>query len=108
MSKTIIITTPKTQGTESFSDTAIVGGPRQRTGYSGWLWGGRSGDQIHTGTKFSGPVQKVPETHPTPNTMGTGPFPGINLLGLGIKHQPPTRAEFKGSVLLYSPILVPI
>jgi len=40
------------------------------------------------GARFSAPVQTGPGAHPTPFTMGTGPFPGIKQPGRGIDHPP--------------------
>jgi hypothetical protein len=42
------------------------------TGYSGLLRGGRSGDRVPVGAKFSAPVHIDPGVHPASSTLGTG------------------------------------
>jgi len=53
------------------------------------------------GARFSTPVQISPGAHPASYTMGTGFFPGVNRLGHGVDHPPPSSAEVKERVKLY-------
>jgi hypothetical protein len=50
---------------------------------------------------FSAPVQTDPGTHPTSNTMVTGPSSGVKRPGRGVDHPPPSSAEGKDGVELY-------
>jgi hypothetical protein len=53
------------------------------------------------GGGFSATVQTGPGAHPDSYKMGTGSFPGVNWLGRGVDHPPPSRAEVKERVELY-------
>jgi hypothetical protein len=58
--------------------------------YSDWLRAGRSGDRISVGERFFTRVQTGLGAHPASCTMGTGPFQGVNRLGRGADHPPPS------------------
>ena len=68
-------------------------------------WAGQSGDRIPVEARFSAPVQTGAGAHPASYTMGTGSFPGVNWLGRGVDHGPPSSAKVKEKVELciYSP-----
>jgi hypothetical protein len=51
--------------------------------------------------RFSAPVQTGPGAHPASYTIGTGYFLGVNRLGRGVDHPPPTSAGVKERVELY-------
>jgi len=53
------------------------------------------------GARFSAPVQTSPVAHPAFYTVGTGSFPGVKRLGLGVDHPPPSSIEVKERVELY-------
>jgi len=55
--------------------------------------------------RLSAPIRTDPGAHPTPYTMGTGPFPGAKWPGLGVDYPPPSSAEVKERVelCLFSP-----
>jgi hypothetical protein len=57
------------------------------TRYRHWLWGGRSGDRIPLGARFSAPVQTDPGAHSASCTMSTGSFPGVKS-GRGVTLTP--------------------
>jgi len=46
-------------------------------------------------------MQTSSEAHPASYKMGTGYFPGVNRLGRGVDHPPPSSAEVKERVELY-------
>jgi len=52
--------------------------------------------------RFSSPVQTGPVAHPASYTMGTGSFPEVKRLGRSVDHSPPSSAEVKERVELYS------
>jgi len=53
------------------------------------------------GAKFSDPVQTYPGAHHASYMMGTGSFPGVERLGHGVGHPPPSSAEVNERVELY-------
>jgi hypothetical protein len=57
------------------------------------LRGGRSGDRIPMGSRFSAPVQNGPGAQPAYCTMGTGSFPGVERPGRGVDH-PRLKKEY--------------
>ena len=67
---------------------------RQLSRYSDWLRGGRSGDRIPVGARFSAPVQTGPGAHPASCTMSTGSFRWVN--------------SGRGVTLTPHPLLVPL
>jgi len=50
---------------------------------------------------FYAPFQTGPEAHPTPRTIGTGSFLGVNWSCIGVGHKPLSNAEVKERVELY-------
>jgi len=61
----------------------------------------RYGYRIPVGARFSAPVQTGPRAYSASYTMGTGSFPGVKRLGLGVDHPLPSSAEVKERVELY-------
>jgi hypothetical protein len=60
------------------------------------------------GAGFSAPVQTGRGAHPASFTMGTGSLSGVKWPGRGVDHPPPSSAEVKERVELYStPLLDP-
>jgi DNA-binding transcriptional LysR family regulator len=59
----------------------------QRSRYSDWLRGERSGDRIPVWTRFSAPVQTGPGAHPASCAMGTGSFQRVKS-GRGVTLAP--------------------
>jgi len=55
------------------------------------------------GVKFCVLGQTGPGAHPTSCTVGTGSFLGVKWPGHGVDHPPPSSAEVKGRVELYTP-----
>ena len=55
---------------------------------------GRSVDRIPVGARFSASVQTGPGFYPAYYTMGTGYFPGVKRLGLGVDHPPHLAPRF--------------
>ena len=53
------------------------------------------------GLRFSAPVQTGPGAHTASYTRGTGSFPGVRRLELGVEHPPSFSAEVKDRVELY-------
>jgi hypothetical protein len=53
------------------------------------------------GARFTAPVQLGPGAHPAFYAMGTGYFPGVERLGRGVDHPPPSSADVKERVQLY-------
>jgi hypothetical protein len=75
---------------------------------SGWLsWyfdslrGGRSGDQIPIGARFSAAVQTDPGAHPASYAMDTGFSPVAKQPGCSVGHPQASSAEVKERVELY-------
>jgi hypothetical protein len=58
------------------------------------------GIESQWGARFTAPVQTGPWAYPASYTMGTF-FPGVNRLGRGVDHPPPSSAEVKERVELY-------
>jgi hypothetical protein len=54
------------------------------------------------GARFSAAVQTDPGVHPASYTMCTGSLPGVKRLKRGVDHLPPSRAEVKERVNVYS------
>jgi len=54
-----------------------------------------------SGARFSRPVRTGPEAHPAFYTVDTGSFLGVEWLGHGVYHPPPSSAEVKERVELY-------
>jgi hypothetical protein len=54
------------------------------------------------GARFFLPVQTGPGALSSSCTVGTGPFPGVKRPRRGADHPPPSSAEVKGRVELYS------
>ena len=65
------------------------------------LRGGRSGDRIPVGARFSALFQTGPGAHPASYTMCTGSFPGVKRPGRGVHHPHSSIAEVKERVQLY-------
>ena len=64
---------------------------------TGWtVQGSNSG-----GASISAPFQTGSGVHTTPNTMGTGSFPGVKRPGRGVDHPTPSGVEVEGRVELY-------
>jgi len=59
------------------------------------------GIESRVGARFSATVQTGPRAHPTSYTMGTGSVPGVERLGSGVDHPPPSSAEVREKVELY-------
>jgi hypothetical protein len=59
------------------------------------LLGGRSGDQIPVGARYSAPFQIYPGAHPLSYTKGTGTFQEVKQLGRGVDRSSPSSAEVK-------------
>jgi hypothetical protein len=70
--------------------------------HSDLLWAARSRDRIPLGGTFSAPIQTGPGSQPAINTMGTESFPGVKWPGRGVDHPPPSSAEVKGRLKLYT------
>ena len=62
-------------------------GPGSTVGIATVLRGGRFGDLIPMGARFSVPVQTSPGAHPASCAMGTGSFPGVKS-GRGVTLTP--------------------
>ena len=62
------------------------------------LLGGRSGDRILVGARFSAPLQTGPGSNPAFYKMGTGSFPWVNWPLRGVNHPPPSSTEVKERV----------
>ena len=60
------------------------------------------GDRIPVVARFSAPVQTDPRAHPASCMMGTGSFPGVKRPGRDADHPPPSSAEVKERVELYT------
>jgi hypothetical protein len=69
--------------------------------YSYSLRAGQSRNRIPVGARFYALVQTGPGAHSASYKMGTGSFPGVNRLGLGINNPPLSSAEVKERVVLY-------
>jgi hypothetical protein len=64
---------------------------------TGWtVWG------IQVGARFSAPFQNGPGTNPASCTMDTGCSPRVKRLGCDVDHPPPSNAEVKEELYLYS------
>jgi hypothetical protein len=63
---------------------------------------GPDGPEIESrGGRCSAPVQTGPGTHPAPNKMDPGSFPGVKRTGRDVNHPPTSSAEVKERVVLY-------
>ena len=76
----------------------IYSGPGWRSRYSDSLRGGRSGDRIPVGVRFTAPVQTGPGAYPTSYPVGTGSLSKRPERGA---NHPPSSAEGKETVQLY-------
>ena len=54
--------------------------------------GGRFGDGMPVGVRFSAPIRTGPEAHASSSVMGTGSFSGVKRPGHGVNHPPPHLA----------------
>jgi hypothetical protein len=61
-----------------------------------------SGIESRWGERFSALVQTVLGAYRASYTMRTGSFPGVKRPGRGVDHSPPTSAEVKERVKLFS------
>ena len=53
------------------------------------------------GARFSALVLTGPGAHPASYTVGTGSYAGVNWLGRGVDHPPPSSTEVKERAELY-------
>ena len=78
----------------------ITSARRSRFGCS--LRTGWSGDWIPVEVIFSASIQTGPGAQPVSYTMDNGSFPGLKRPRRVVEHPPPSRAEFEGTLELYT------